>query len=183
MLKQAQAAIAVIGLALALSPAAQADSPLSFKDQKITMLIGSAPGGGTDTAGRQIGRFIGKYLPGEPTFIIQNMPGASGITSLNHFVHRTEPNGLTIVMGSNSTISSLTCLPLKSWAAACGITAAMTPARTIPPKSARLPRDQAGIEIVCRRRPPNRQSTPCCGRDRNRPATALRRARASRQKQ
>lgn len=101
------AAMAAVSLAFTLSSAAAAQDAVSFKDAKITMIIGSAPGGGTDAAGRLIARFIGKYLPGEPTVILQNMPGASGITSLNHFVHRTEPNGLTMIMGSNSTMDPL----------------------------------------------------------------------------
>src|SRR5262249_30056195 len=88
-------------------PAAKAQNAVSFKDAKVTILIGSSPGGGTDAVGRLVGKFIGKYLPGEPQTIIQNMPGASGITAINHLVKRTEPNGLTVMMGSNSTMDPL----------------------------------------------------------------------------
>jgi hypothetical protein len=76
----------------------------SFKGKTITMLIGSEPGGGTDAAGRLIALHLRKYLPGEPNIVVQNMPGASGITVLNYFVRRTVPDGLTVVMGSISTI-------------------------------------------------------------------------------
>lgn len=77
---------------------------VSFQGKNITMIIGSQPGGGTDASGRVIARFLGKYLPGSPTVVVQNMPGASGITAMNHFVHRTQPDGLTVVMGSNSIL-------------------------------------------------------------------------------
>ena len=98
--------LALLGLALALSPAATAQE-VSFKGSQITMLIGSAPGGGTDASGRLIARFIGKYLPGDPSVVVQNMPGAGGVTSLNHLVNRTKPDGLTMLMGSNTTMDPL----------------------------------------------------------------------------
>lgn len=91
-----------VGSVAALSAAAQAE--VSFQGKSVTMIIGSAPGGGTDASGRAIARFLGKYLPGSPAVVVQNMPGASGITAMNHFVHRTQPDGLTVVMGSNSII-------------------------------------------------------------------------------
>jgi Tripartite tricarboxylate transporter family receptor len=98
MLRRALA-IALLGFATA----AAAQSPVSLKGKSIVMLIGSEPGGGTDAAGRLIARFLAKYLPGEPSIVIQNMPGASGIVSVNHLVRRTQPDGLTVLMGSNST--------------------------------------------------------------------------------
>jgi tripartite-type tricarboxylate transporter receptor subunit TctC len=93
------AAIALIGL----TASAAAQAPISLKGKTVTMLIGSEPGGGTDAAGRLIARFLAKYLPGEPNFVVENMPGASGVTSANHFVRRTPPDGLTVLMSSNST--------------------------------------------------------------------------------
>lgn len=91
-----------IAVLMSASPAVQAET--SFQGKNVTMIIGSAPGGGTDASGRAIARFLGKYLPGSPAVVVQNMPGASGITAMNHFVHRTQPDGLTVVMGSNSII-------------------------------------------------------------------------------
>jgi Tripartite tricarboxylate transporter family receptor len=93
------AAIALI----ALTATAVAQAPLSLKGKTVTMLIGSEPGGGTDAAGRLIAHFLAKYLPGEPNMVVENMPGASGVTSVNHFVRRTPPDGLTVLMSSNST--------------------------------------------------------------------------------
>jgi putative tricarboxylic transport membrane protein len=98
-------ALAGLVLGLGLTGAA---AQVSFKGKTITMLVGSEPGGGTDASGRVIAPYLHKYLPGEPNVVVQNMPGASGMTALNYFVHRTQPDGLTVVMGSISMIDPLT---------------------------------------------------------------------------
>src|SRR5215470_11827278 len=100
MLGRALAAkIAILVLTMAVTSEAAAQGPVTFKGKTITMLIGSEPGGGTDASGRLIARFLAKYLPGEPNIGVQNMPGASGIVSVNHFVYRTKPDGMTVLMG------------------------------------------------------------------------------------
>ena len=93
------------GLAVALLmslSAAQAQEPLSFKDKQVTMIIGSSPGGGTDLSGRLIANFIASKLPGDPNVIVRNIPGAQGLTSMNHFVTQVAPDGLTVTMGSTT---------------------------------------------------------------------------------
>jgi tripartite-type tricarboxylate transporter receptor subunit TctC len=76
--------------------------PLSFRGKTITMIVGFASGGGTDLAARLIASVLGKYLPGEPSVVVQNVPGAEGLTALNYFVQQVKPDGLTLVMGSGS---------------------------------------------------------------------------------
>ena len=66
--------------ALPLVAAAQA-AEVSFKDRAISMLITASPGGGTDTQARLVGRYLQKYLPGNPAIVYVNMPGAAGISS------------------------------------------------------------------------------------------------------
>ena len=90
-----------------LSSAAAADDALPWKNKQITMIIGFAAGGGTDSAGRLIARFLGKYLPGQPTFIVRNQPGADGITALNYMMQQTKPDGLYVAMGSSSQVDPL----------------------------------------------------------------------------
>ena len=75
---------------------------VSFKDKRIDMIIGYAPGGGTDAAGRLIAQFLGKYLPGSPNVVPRNMPGADGVTALNYMVVQTKPDGLTLAMNSST---------------------------------------------------------------------------------
>jgi tripartite-type tricarboxylate transporter receptor subunit TctC len=81
---------------------ALANEPVSFKGKTVTMIIGFAGGGGTDIAGRLIAAHLGKYLPGQPNVIVQNMPGAEGMTAMNFFGNQAKPDGLTITMGSGS---------------------------------------------------------------------------------
>ena len=97
------AVVIVAAIGLEIAPA-DAQDPVSFKGKTITMLIGDEPGGGTDVAGRLIGLYLHKYLPGEPSVVAQNMPGGSGIAAMNYFVQRTQADGLTLYMGSISTI-------------------------------------------------------------------------------
>jgi hypothetical protein len=97
--------VAAIGLAICgVGLSAAAAQGVSFKGKTITMLVGSEAGGGTDAAGRLIALSLHKYLPGEPNIVVQNMSGGSGIAAMNYFVRRTAPDGLTVSMGSISTI-------------------------------------------------------------------------------
>src|SRR4051812_12510069 len=95
------AAIAAAGVATFYAVSeASSQGAISFKGKTVTMIVGSEPGGGTDASGRAIAPYLRKYLPDEPNVVVQNMPGASGITALNYFVNRTQPDGLTVIMGS-----------------------------------------------------------------------------------
>jgi tripartite-type tricarboxylate transporter receptor subunit TctC len=91
----------VFGAALLARPANSAEPP-SFKGKTLTMMVGYAPGGGTDLSGRLLASFLGRHLPGEPTIVVQNIPGADGMTAMNFFVQQTKPDGLTLTMGSGS---------------------------------------------------------------------------------
>ena len=51
--------------------------------KQVRMIIGFGPGGGYDRWGRNMARFIGRYLPGQPNVVPQNMPGAGSIVALN----------------------------------------------------------------------------------------------------
>jgi tripartite-type tricarboxylate transporter receptor subunit TctC len=75
---------------------------VSFAGKTVSMVIGYPAGGGTDLAGRLIASVLGRYLPGEPTIVVQNMPGAEGLTALNFFVRQAKSDGSTITMGSGS---------------------------------------------------------------------------------
>ncbi len=79
------AAIA-IGLCATLLPGlghAQ-DVAAFYRGRQISMFIGSAVGGGYDAYARLLARHITKYIPGNPTIVPQNMPGASGNTAVQH---------------------------------------------------------------------------------------------------
>src|SRR5215470_18980675 len=90
----ALAVFAMVGSVLA-SPA-QADAVSDFyKGKTVNIVIGYAPGGGYDLYARTLGRHIGRHIPGNPTIIVQNMPGAGSIKAANFLYTIAPKDGLT----------------------------------------------------------------------------------------
>ncbi len=75
-----------------------------FKDKTLTFIVGYSPGGTYDQYTRLLARHISKYLPGNPTRVVENMPGAGGIIAANHLYNRTKPDGLTIAAWASPLI-------------------------------------------------------------------------------
>ena len=67
-----------------------------YRGKTIRMVVGYAPGGGYDFYARTIARHMGKHIPGNPAFIVENMPGAGSLVSANHLYKIARPDGLTI---------------------------------------------------------------------------------------
>ena len=67
-----------------------------YADRSITVLVGSGVGGTTDTSARLIARHLGTHLPGNPTVIVQNMPGGGSVTMANH-LYRSAPRDGTVL--------------------------------------------------------------------------------------
>jgi len=65
--------------------------------------VGSSTGGGYDTMTRAIARFIGKHVPGNPTVVVRNMPGAGGITAMNYIYNAAERDGTVLALVQNNT--------------------------------------------------------------------------------
>ena len=85
--------LAVIIL-LAVS-AAQAQTPF-FQGKTIRIVTGYPAGDVNDLWPRLIARHMGKYIPGNPSFIVQNMPGASAMIAANYVYGVAKPDGLTL---------------------------------------------------------------------------------------
>lgn len=85
-------------LLIALSASKQlAHSATPFYEGKtIRIIVGTSPGGGYDTYTRLIARHFSKHIPGKPSIIVDNMPGAGGLVSANHLFKVAKPDGLTI---------------------------------------------------------------------------------------
>jgi tripartite-type tricarboxylate transporter receptor subunit TctC len=60
------------------------------------MIVGYLPGDNHDLWARAYARFMGKYIPGNPDFVVQNMPGAGSMIAANHVYNLTKPDGLTL---------------------------------------------------------------------------------------
>jgi tripartite-type tricarboxylate transporter receptor subunit TctC len=67
-----------------------------YKGKTIRLIVGLAPGGGFDTYSRVIARHIGKHIPGNPTTVVENMPGAASLLAANYVYKVAKPDGLTI---------------------------------------------------------------------------------------
>jgi len=67
-----------------------------YKGKTIRIIVGASAGGGYDTYSRTIARHMGKHIPGNPTIIVENMPGAGFLISANYMYKVAKPDGLTI---------------------------------------------------------------------------------------
>ena len=79
----ALAALALSGAAYPVAVSAQSVEQF-YKGKTIDLVVGASPGGGYDIYGRAVARYWGKHIPGNPTFAVRNMPGASGMAMLRH---------------------------------------------------------------------------------------------------
>lgn len=82
--------------ALAAGPAVAQPAADFYKGKTITVYVGLSAGGGYDTNARMVSRHIGKYLPGNPTVVVRNMPGAGGLVMTNHVANVAPADGLSI---------------------------------------------------------------------------------------
>ena len=67
-----------------------------YQGKTITIIVGTVPGGLYDLWGRLLGRIMGKYIPGNPTMMVQNMPGGGSMIAANFVYNVAKPDGLTI---------------------------------------------------------------------------------------
>jgi tripartite-type tricarboxylate transporter receptor subunit TctC len=88
-------------------PMAQAQNPPALQGKTVTLIVASAAGGGTDAYGRLAGIFLEKYLPGAPSVVPRNIPGADGLTAMNYVVQQVAPDGHTIVVAANTMADPL----------------------------------------------------------------------------
>jgi len=77
---------------------AQAQTVPFYKDKTIRIIVGFTSGGIYDQYARLLARHMGRYIPGNPTIIVQNMPGAGSLTSTNFVYSVAKPDGLTLGM-------------------------------------------------------------------------------------
>jgi len=74
----------------------------SMKKERFEILVPSGPGGSRDIYARVMAREMGKYLPGNPSIIVKNMPGAGGDIMLNFLYHRAKQDGSVFATGTNA---------------------------------------------------------------------------------
>jgi tripartite-type tricarboxylate transporter receptor subunit TctC len=91
-------AFVLIALAALVLPVRAQDY---FKGKTFTVVVGFSPAGGYDTYARNVARYIGNHIPGNPTVIVQNMPSAGSLTAVR-YLNLTAPKDGTVMTIFNS---------------------------------------------------------------------------------
>jgi tripartite-type tricarboxylate transporter receptor subunit TctC len=98
-LATAAAAIALLMTAIFSFPASAGDF---YKGKQVELSAGSKAGGGYDAYARLLGRHISHHIPGAPTIIVRNMPGAGGMTQANYLYNTAPRDGLAFGILQNT---------------------------------------------------------------------------------
>jgi tripartite-type tricarboxylate transporter receptor subunit TctC len=78
---------------LAMQPAQAQSVEQFYKGRAVTMLVGTAPGGINDISARLVAKHLGRFIPGSPTIVVQNNPGAGGLITANKLYTNAEKDG------------------------------------------------------------------------------------------
>jgi tripartite-type tricarboxylate transporter receptor subunit TctC len=98
----------LLAAAAMLTPAHAATPADFYKGRTVFVMIGYSPGGGYDLYARLLAQHLGKHIPGNPTVIPQNMPGAGSIKAANYLFSVAPKDGTTIgTFARNTGISPL----------------------------------------------------------------------------
>ena len=84
-----------------IAPEAGAQADQFYKGKTIRIMVGSTAGGFYDRWGRLFGKYMSKYIPGQPEIIVQNVTGAGSVIVTNQVYNVAKPDGLTLVMPLN----------------------------------------------------------------------------------
>ncbi|MBO0766882.1 MAG: hypothetical protein J2P50_20140 [Hyphomicrobiaceae bacterium] len=73
-----------------------------YRGKTVNIIVGGSPGGGFDTLARVIARHIGNHIPGRPTLVARNMPGAGGTQALDYMFNSAEKDGSVLGLVNNT---------------------------------------------------------------------------------
>jgi len=106
MLPGSLARISVIAMAIAAASPAAAESVADFyKGKTIAIVMGTGPGGSFDLYGRTIGAHLSRHIPGNPTIIMEHMPGAGGVIAANHIYGTAPQDGTKMLLSHAISLS------------------------------------------------------------------------------
>jgi tripartite-type tricarboxylate transporter receptor subunit TctC len=94
MNKRIISALAVVVLALFYSSAVPAQAPF-YEGKTVRIIVGFSPGGTYDLWARLMAHYMSKYVPGSPSFVVQNMTGGGSMIAANYVYNVAKPDGLT----------------------------------------------------------------------------------------
>jgi tripartite-type tricarboxylate transporter receptor subunit TctC len=92
------------GAAPASQPADEQAVANFYRGKTVRLLVGFAPGGGYDTYSRLIAHYLGNYIPGNPTVIVDNVPGAGSMVLANQVYNTLPKDGTAIGNISGSLV-------------------------------------------------------------------------------
>ena len=94
----------ILAAVLVLAPVAARAEPVAdfYRGKTIELLIGGAVGGGYDLAGRTVANHMGRHIPGNPTFVVRNLPGATSLIMTNQLYNVSRRDGTVIGMPTSN---------------------------------------------------------------------------------
>jgi tripartite-type tricarboxylate transporter receptor subunit TctC len=111
MWRPAHAVIFIAAMGAATPTYAQSVAEF-YAGKQITLIVGASAGGGYDTQARLVARHLGKHVPGNPTILVQNMPGAGSLTATNYIANAAAKDGSVLALVMRSM------LLIKNWSPA-----------------------------------------------------------------
>ena len=96
---------AALAVALAATSATAQSVEEFYKGKTVSILMGTGPGASYDLYGRTIAEHISRHIPGNPTVIVEHMPGAGGVIAANH-IYNTAPQDGTKLLLSHAIVLS-----------------------------------------------------------------------------
>ncbi len=96
--------------ALSLINGSDAAEPF-YQGKTLRVVVASAAGGGSDIVARLMMRHLPRHIPGNPTIVVENMPGAGEIIGTNYVYGKAKPDGLTALFATGTPINQLIELP------------------------------------------------------------------------
>jgi tripartite-type tricarboxylate transporter receptor subunit TctC len=82
-----------------------------YQGKTLRVIVASAAGGGSDIVARLMMRHLPRHIPGNPTVVVENMPGAGEIIGTNYVYGKAKPDGLTALFATGTPINQLIELP------------------------------------------------------------------------
>jgi tripartite-type tricarboxylate transporter receptor subunit TctC len=101
-------ALALAAILISLVPASAQEAAPFYQGKTLRIIVGYSPGGGYDTNARILARFIGAHIPGNPNVVVENMPGASSLKSVQYLEAAPKDGTVITAFSAGLIVQSLT---------------------------------------------------------------------------
>ena len=97
--------LASAGAMISTRASAQATADF-YKGKTIRLVVSTTPGGGYDTRARNMARHFGRYVPGNPQIVVDNMPGAGSLLAMNYIYNSAPRDGTVMCLFQHSIFAT-----------------------------------------------------------------------------